>query len=578
MIRPRLRALIVATAVLALAACGTEVTPPRSARSAAPSPDRPAPSGGSSGPPTGSVAAARASRVAASLSDIDLVGQVLVPELYGESATSVTKAAAADNMALAGAPTPAQIIAKYRLGGVILANRASGDPTAATNRTTNIATVAQLRALDDGLQAAAQALPAGAPLLIGTDQEYGAVNRVRSGIVQLPSAMALGAAHDPALTRSAWATAGHDLAAVGINVDFAPDADVIAGSGNTVIGSRSFGDDAGAVSAQVAAAVTGLRSAGVATTIKHFPGHGDTDVDSHTALPVLSQSLARLTSVDLAPFRAGIAAGTDLVMAGHLDVTSVDPGIPSSFSHKVITDLLRGQLGFHGVVITDALNMEPVTSRWSAGEAAVRAILAGDDMLLMPNNLGGAQRGLLAALASGRIPRATLVASVARILTLKFQMPATPAAAGLDSATAQATVARAASAAITVLAGACRGPLAAGPVTIASPSGYAAARATLAGALEADGVRVVGAEGTLIDIVGYGDGRSDIAGGAAITVAIDTPYVLRYATSKVRIATYSSSRAAMTALAAVIAGRARPPGVSPVAVAGLPRTACPSSP
>jgi beta-N-acetylhexosaminidase len=537
-----------------------------------------------------STAAARAAAVANKLSDADLVGQVLVPELYGEGATSVSASAAKANRKIAGVDTPAQIIAKFRLGGVILANLASGDPTALTNKTTNIASASQVKSLDAGLQKAALALPAKAPLLIGTDQEYGVVTRLRSGVVQLPSAMALGAAHDPKLTEDAWAAAGHDLAGVGLNVDFAPDADVVADAGNTVIGSRSFGGTASAVAAQVSAAVTGLHSAGIGTAIKHFPGHGDTDADSHTSLPVLHQSLAQLTTVDLAPFKAGIAAGTDMVMVGHLDVTAVDPGIPATFSSKVVTGLLRDQLGFKGVVITDAMNMAPAM-RWAPGEAAVRAVLAGDDMLLMPPDLAAAQSGLLAALHSGRLPRAQLVASVTRILTLKFRLAdgsgggTGSAAAGgasggtaggtqLDSPAAQATAAKAAAAAVTVLSGACHGPLAAGPVSVASPSGYRGTAGVLADALRADGMHVVTSGGTEIDIVGYGDGVSHLDPDAAITVAVDTPYVLRYAKSPVRLATYSATAASMTALAAVIAGRAAAPGSSPVAVTGLPRSAC----
>jgi beta-N-acetylhexosaminidase len=534
----------------------------------------PSPSTASSGT---DAAAIKAAKVAASLSDPDLVGQVLVPELYGENATKVTAAAAKANKRMAGVSTPAEIVAKFRLGGIILANRTSTDPTASTNTTTNIASASQVRSLDAGLQTAAAKLPASAPLMIGTDQEYGVVTRLRSGVVQLPSAMALGAAHDPALTRSAWAAAGNDLASVGLNVDFAPDADVVADAGNTVIGSRSFGGTAADVSAQVDAAVSGLRSAGIASAIKHFPGHGDTDVDSHKALPELSQSLTRLTAVDLAPFRAGIAAGTDMVMVGHLDVRSVDPGVPATFSSKVINGLLRDQLGFQGVVITDALNMAPVTERWSPGEAAVRAILAGDDMLLMPPDLTAAQQGLLAAVHSGRLPRAQLVAAVTRILTLKFRL-ATNAqshpAATVDSVAERSTAGHAAAAAITVLAGACRGPLVTGAVRVTSRPGYSGTRARLAAALTADGVHVVTSGGTLVDIVGYEDGRSHLAKGAAVTIAVDTPYVLRYATSRVRIATYSATAASMIALAAVLAGRASAPGRSPVAVAGLPRTAC----
>src|SRR5690606_35816512 len=140
-------------------------------------------------------------------------------------------------------------------------------------------------------------------------------------------------------------------------VDFAPDADVLGDSRSTVIGSRSCGSDPRAAAEQVAAAGRGLHGAGVAATLKHFPGHGHTSGDSNGGLPVLRQSRAELDRADLPPFAAGIDAGAWLVMSGHLDTRSVDPGVPASFSHKVLTDVLRGQLGFTGVVVTDAMNI-----------------------------------------------------------------------------------------------------------------------------------------------------------------------------------------------------------------------------
>jgi beta-N-acetylhexosaminidase len=518
---------------------------------------------------------ARATAAAAKLSDVDLVGQVLVPYAYGRDATKVSPAAAHANQALAGVDTPAQMVAKFHLGGMILVSFSTDDPTSGTNTTSNFGTATQVKALTAGLQAAGSQLPAAVPLLIGTDQEYGVVNRMKTGVVQLPSAIAFGAAHQPDLTRDAWAAAGGDLGAIGINVDFAPDADVLAGPGNTVIGSRSFGSTAPDVAAQVAAAVTGIQSAGVAATLKHFPGHGDTSTDSHSALPVLSQSLVRLTSVDLAPFKAGIAAGVDMIMSGHLDVTAIDPGTAASFSHKVLTDLLRGQLGFKGVVITDALNMAPA-EKYSPGEAAVRAVLAGNDMLLMPVDLGLAQAGLLAALTSGRLSRDLLRASVTRILALKYKLAASPAASSriLDSPESRAAAAKLAAASITVLRGPCAGALVDGAVTVVASAGRGGQAASFAAALRAQGLSVVPAGGTVVDLVGYGDSDSDLDPRAAVTVDMDTPYVLGRAKSKVLIAAYSSSAASMNAVAAVLAGKAAAPGQSPVDVTGLPKSAC----
>jgi beta-N-acetylhexosaminidase len=510
---------------------------------------------------------------AARLSDEDLVGQVLMPLSYGESATSVSPAAAQANREYAGVDTPAEMIAKYRLGGLILVNWSAGDPTAGTNKTSNISSAEQVRTLTDGLRSAAVKLPAKVPLLIGTDQEYGVVNRLQTGVTQLPSALALGAAGDPALTEGAWAAAGTDLRTVGLNVDFAPDADVI-GSGSGVIGSRSYGSDPKAVADQVAAAVRGLQGAGVAATLKHFPGHGHANGDSHTSLPVVAQSSADLDSGDLPPFAAGIAAGADLVMSGHLDVHAIDPGVPASFSSKALIDLLRGRLGFKGVVVTDAMNMAPA-EKYPPGEAAVRALVAGNDLLLMPPDLRAAQRGLLDGLHNGTLPKARLVEAATRVLALKRRLGAAaqPAVTDLGGAQRQAAAAKAAAAAVTVLRGGCTGPLVHGPVTVTSSNGRDQQRAWLTDALRQQKVPVVPAGGTEVRLVGYGDDTTDL-GQAAVTVGMDLPGMLRDAKSPVLLATYSSSQASMTALAAVLAGAARAPGHSPVDIAGLPRSAC----
>jgi beta-N-acetylhexosaminidase len=513
-------------------------------------------------------------RLATGLSDLDLVGQVLVPYAYGLDAERVSAAAAQGNQKLAGVDTPAQMIAKYRLGGLMLVDHVTEDRTSSTNPTTNIDNPAQVHQLTAGLQAAAAALPARVPLLIGTDQEYGWVTRIRTGVTQLPSAMALGAAADARLTEQGWTAAGADLASVGVNTDFAPDADVLGPAGNPVIGSRSYGSNPTAVGVQVAAAVRGLHAAGVAATLKHFPGHGHTTVDSHENVPVLTQSGAALQSGDLPPFVSGIAAGADLVMSGHLDVQAVDPGTPATFSAKVLVDLLRTRLGFQGVVVTDALNMA-AAQRWSPAEAAVRAILAGNDLLLQPPDLDAAQKGLLDALHTGRLPRERLVQAVTRIVTLKLRLLGAPRpdpVSELGNADRQAAAARLAAAAVTVLRGPCKGRLVTGPVTVSSSGGRDQQRSWLYEALRAAGVQA-GPGGTVVHLVGYGDTTDDLAN-ASVTVAMDVPGILARATSPVRIATYSSSQASMVALAAVLAGKAGAPGRSPVDVPGLPRSAC----
>jgi beta-N-acetylhexosaminidase len=490
--------------------------------------------------------AGEAAAIAARLSDVDLIGQVLMPAV---------------NLDDPAGPSAA-LVREHHLAGVIVMSQppAGADP----GRT--------VRTLATALQKAGATLPVKAPLLVATDQEYGWVTRIRSDVVQLPSAMAFGAAGRPDLTEAAWRGAGAELAALGINVDFAPDADVLGSPSNYIIGSRSFGSDPKAVSAQVAAAVRGLQSAGVAATVKHFPGHGHTTVDSHSALPVLSQSRASLGAADLPPFQAGIDAGASLVMAGHLEVRSVDPKDPATFSRKVLTDLLRTQLGFTGVTVTDALNMAPAKI-YSPGDGAVRSLLAGADLLLMPASLDAAAAGLRDALKSGRLPRQRLVEAATRVITLRLKLagqaaPAAEAAAHLQAARAVAA------AAVTVLRGACTGPQVKGPVRVTAADGRDNQAQWLRDALTKAGVSVVSSGGSRVHLVGYQDGTGDLAKGAAVTVAMDTPYLLRYSDSRVRIATYSSTKVAMEALADVLAGKAAPAGRSPVAVSGLPRSAC----
>jgi beta-N-acetylhexosaminidase len=317
----------------------------------------------------------------------------------------------------------------------------------------------------------------------------------------------------------------------------------------------------------------------VAASIKHFPGHGHTTGDSHDELPVVAQSKSAWERQDLPPFRSGIAAGVAMVMSGHLDVKALDPGVPASFSHKVMTDELRGKLKFTGVAITDAMNMSPAM-KWPPGEAAVRALNAGNDMLLMPPDIAKARDGIVAGVKDGSLPRARLVEAVTRILTLKLRnaAKAQPPLSTLNAPDHQKAVLAADAASITVLKGKCSGPLLTGPVTVTASHGRDVARTGLVRALQAAGLKVQAAGGTIVHLVGYGDQPSDLepalGSSAAVTVMMDTPYLLSGATSPTLIATYSSSPLSLTALAHVLTGKAKAPGRSPVAVTGLPRSAC----
>jgi beta-N-acetylhexosaminidase len=566
------RSLLVLPLLLATAACGPDE---KEKGTAAPEPKPPAsapapPSSVPSGTP-----AERAAAAVAAMSDADLAGQVLMPYAYGGDATTVDGGSAAGNRKLAGVDTPAQMIAKFRLGGLILVGFTAQDPTGSTNPTSNVESPQQVRRFTDGLQQAARQLPGGAPLLIGTDQEYGVVTRVTNGVTSLPSAMAAGAAGRPQLTEAAWRVAGEELAAMGITIDFAPVADTLGPAGNAVIGSRSFGSDPQANAQQVTAAVRGLQSSGVAAGLKHFPGHGHTSGDSHDVLPVVTQSPTQWREQDLPPFRAGVDAGAEVVMSGHLDVRALDKGTPATFSRKVMTDVLRTQLKFTGVAITDAMNMPPAM-KWPAGEAAVKALNAGNDVLLMPPDIAAARDGIVSGLKSGALKRERLVEAVTRILTLKFRTAAVapPPVGTVNSAAHQQAVAALDAASITVLRGTCSGPLVSGPVTVTAAEGREVARVNLVRALQAAGVTVQAAGGKIIHLIGYGDKSVDLDRAAAVTVMMDTPYLLAAAKSPTLVATYSSSRLSLTALATVIAGTAGAPGKSPVAVTGLPRSAC----
>ncbi|MFY1687107.1 glycoside hydrolase family 3 protein [Plantactinospora sp. WMMB782] len=544
-------------------------------------PQTPAAPGSPSSSPTAAAVtpspdpAVRAAQLAGTLADEDLVGQVLMPYAYGSSATKVSGGSAAGNRKLAGVETPAEMIAKYRLGGLILVGFSADDPTSDTQPTTNVDNPAQVRELTAGIQAAAGKLPAGAAgALIGIDQEFGVVTRISEGVTNLPSPMAFGAAGDPALTESAWRAAGTELAALGVNVDFAPSADVLEAN-SRVIGSRSYGSDPKAAGAQVGAAVRGLQGAGVGATLKHFPGHGQTAADSHKGLPVVTADRKKLESTALPPFAAGIDAGAWLVMAGHLDVRAVDPGVPATFSRKLLTDVLRGQLKFSGVLVTDAMDMAAVAKQ-PPGTTAVRALNAGNDLVLMPPNVTQAYDGVLAALRDGSLPRARLLEAVTRVLTLKFRLAGQPRPemGTVNSAGHQEAARRAAAASVTLLRGSCAAPLLTGPVTVTAAGGRERSRDRLKEALRAAGVRVTPSGGAVVHLVGYGDGTGDLRADAAVTVAMDTPYLLGKAGSKVLLATYSSTPAALAALADVLAGRARPTGRSPVPVGKLPRTTC----
>ncbi len=311
-----------------------------------------------------------------------------------------------------GVEPPAELLATLRQrppGGVTLFRHLNG------------AAPAQVRALTAALQAAARA-GGGPPLLVCADQEGGQLQGLE-GLTAFPGAMALGATGSADLARQVGAALGRELAAVGVNVNFAPDCDVNLNPQNPVIGVRSFGEDPTLVARLAAAMTVGLQASGVAATAKHFPGHGDTDVDTHHGLAVIAHGRERLARVELPPFRAAIDAGVRLVMSAHLALPALTgrADLPATLAPELLRELLRGDLGFSGVVVSDALSMAGVAGGLSPGETVVRAAAAGVDLLLLapPNDAGEAYGALLAAARAGRLAPRELEASARRVLALK---------------------------------------------------------------------------------------------------------------------------------------------------------------
>src|SRR6266481_4635819 len=261
------------------------------------------------------------------------------------------------------------------------------------------------------------------PLLIGADFERGTAMRLDEG-TSFPTAMALAAGGNPKDAYTMGKITALEARAVGVHWIYAPDADVNNNPGNPIINTRSFGADPARVAEFVSEFVRGVRENGGLATAKHFPGHGDTAADSHIDLPVIRADRARLDQLELVPFRAAIAMQVESIMTGHLNVPALepDPNTPATLSHSILTDLLRKELGYQGLIVTDAMDMGGITVRYAPGEAAVRAVVAGADALLMPPVPDAAFEALQAAVKSGRISKARLDASVRRILQAKARL------------------------------------------------------------------------------------------------------------------------------------------------------------
>ncbi len=314
-------------------------------------------------------------------------------------------------------PELRDMIRDRHVGGVILYSSAG-----------NIVDNRQTAALNAAMQNEAAASPAGIGLFISVDQEGGPVARFTKHFTVMPSNMAVAATGRPENAALAAQATSRELGALGVNVNFAPVADVNSNPKNPIIGIRSFGSDPARVAAFSAASVAAYKQEKMLCTPKHFPGHGDTATDSHLGLPMVDRDLASLEAVDFPPFRAAFAAGADAVMTAHVELPAIDsaPGTPATLSTNVLTGLLREKMGFKGLIFTDSMRMGALAKHFGVEEASVRAILAGADVLLFGADRGAevveqrrAMDAVMTAAQKGAIPASRLDDSVRRILAVK---------------------------------------------------------------------------------------------------------------------------------------------------------------
>lgn len=384
----RLIVLLAACCLCASAATGKPKKHAKTAPAAAPKP---------------STSSTAAQKWLKSMTPRERAAQLLMVQFYGESPNVRSKAYR----------EYATLVRDLRVGGLIVLNRVH-------NGIVKHAEPFQMAAFLNRMQKLAKV-----PLIVGGDFERGASMRM-TGTTPFPHLMAYGAANDLDATRALGRSTAREARAMGVQWLFAPDADVNNNPDNPIINIRSFSENPETVAAHVTAFIEGAHSDPhypVLTTVKHFPGHGDTATDTHIGLASIGASRERMEQVELAPFRAAIAAGVDSVMTGHLAVPALEPEpVPATVSKAILTGLLRGELGFHGLITTDAMDMQGLSKLFPPGEAAVRAIEAGVDLLLIPNDARASVDAIVAAVKSGRLTQKRIDESVLKILRAKVRV------------------------------------------------------------------------------------------------------------------------------------------------------------
>lgn len=340
------------------------------------------------------------------------IGQLFIVHVYGETPTDPNYEDTNLNNNRGGKNFK-EVIENYHVGGIIY-----------FNWTDNIGTpvdTEQVNELSNGLQEIAEDQRSEIPLFISTDQEGGIVQRVEEPGTVFPGNMALGAVGSKSLAHQSGEIIGNELSSLGINMNFAPTVDVNMNPDNPVIGIRSFGEDPDLVSDLGIAQINGYKEENVITSAKHFPGHGDTDVDSHYGLPEIDHDLETLHEVDLKPFKEAINSGIESIMTAHIVVPALDDsGLPATLSKPILTDLLREEMGFDGLIITDSLGMSGANV-YPEDQVAVEAFKAGADILLNPPKVDVAFEGMLEAVESGDVSMERLDESVFRVLKSKMK-------------------------------------------------------------------------------------------------------------------------------------------------------------
>ena len=369
------------------------------------------------GPTEGELAEAR--HLVSEMTVEEQAAAVLMPGFWGYSATEPTAAEAEANRRMHGVDSALQAFTEHGYRSAFLRPEVISDAT-------------QVSSLAGALQeVAAQA--DGLPALVSIDQEGGSVQRLSVGVDPVPSASWVGSTGDEDYARQVAQDNGASLAELGVTMVMAPVAGVDP-DGSSALGSRTYSTDPDVTSRMVVATVQGYLDAGVVPVVKHFPGLGSVDGDSHVSLPVQDKSLAELEGADLEPFVAAVDAGAPVVMVGHVDVQVVGPGVPASVSPEVVQGVLRDELGFEGVVVTDSQGMGPIHARYGPAEGAVLSLLAGDDLVLNSPDPSAALDAVQEAVADGRLPADRLAEAASRVLALRIYAQRIRQAAGVTAA------------------------------------------------------------------------------------------------------------------------------------------------